>query len=247
MVLMLVLLAVGAMAGFIDAIAGGGGLLTVPALLLTGLPADLALGTNKGQSAFGSGTALRQFWSSPLLDRQRALWSFPPALLGAACGVALVSVIPPRVLTPLVMLMLAGAAVLMVTQRAPHVTQPRRHRSLLLAISVAFIIAGYDGFFGPGTGTFLILAYAYLWHDPLEGASANAKVVNFASNLAALACFAWRGLIIWKFAIPMAIGQVIGSYTGAHMTIRVGRPLVRWMVAAVSTALLCRLAWQFVG
>ncbi len=245
MILALILFSVAAIAGFIDAIAGGGGLLTVPALLLAGLPPYLALGTNKGQSVFGSGSALRLFWKSPLLDRKRAAESLVPALIGSALGVLLLSWISSRFLTPLVMVLLAVAAVLVIVQRPPAKPHAPRQRSALLAIIVAFFIAGYDGFFGPGTGTFLILTYAYLWRDPLDAASANAKVVNFASNLAAFVSFALKGAIVWHLALPMAAGQLIGGYAGAHMTIRVGRSLVRWMAASVSLALLCRLAWQF--
>lgn len=242
---MLALFAVASLAGFVDAIAGGGGLLTLPALLLVGLPANLALGTNKGQSVFGSGTALSQFWGSHLFDRKRAAISIPVALVGAAVGVWLVSKIEPRVLAPLVMVLLAGAAVLMLTQRPPSAPPDPTPRGFLLTALVAFSIACYDGFFGPGTGTFLILAYAFLWRDPLHAASANAKAVNFASNLASLVMFASYGLIVWPLALPMALGQILGGYIGAHMTIRVGRGLVRWMVACVSLALLLRLAWQF--
>ncbi len=244
----LILFAVAAIAGFIDAIAGGGGLLTIPALLLSGLPPYLAIGTNKGQSVFGSGSALRMFWRSPLLDRKRAEVSLVPALVGSAVGVLLVSWVSAQLknsFTPVVMVLLAVAAVLVIVQRPPSHPQPPRRRSALLAGAVAFIIAGYDGFFGPGTGTFLILTYAYLWRDPLDAASANAKVVNFASNLAAFVGFGLKGAIVWHLALPMALGQLIGGYAGAHMTIRVGRSLVRWMAASVSLALLARLAWQF--
>lgn len=243
--LMLALFAVASVAGFIDAIAGGGGLLTLPTLLLVGLPPDLALGTNKGQSVFGSGTALSQFWGSHLFDRRRAAISIPVALVGAAVGVSLVSMIKPEVLAPLVMVLLAAAAVFMLAHRTPSIAADPTPRGFLLTALVAFSIACYDGFFGPGTGTFLILAYAFFWRDPLHAASANAKAVNFASNLASLVMFAAHGLIVWPLALPMALGQILGGYLGAHMTIRVGRSLVRWMVACVSMALLIRLAWQF--
>jgi uncharacterized protein len=246
MPLALILFGVAALAGFVDAVAGGGGLLTVPALLLAGLPPQLALGTNKGQSVFGSGAALRQFWAAPgaLLDRPRAWLSLGPALVGAALGVALLARVSPRFLAPLVMVLLATAAVLMLVQRPPAHSAAPRSRSWVLTVATAFLIAGYDGFFGPGTGTFLILAYAYLWRDPLDAASANAKVVNFASNLASFVCFAWQGAIVWHLALPMAAGQLVGGTLGAHMTIRRGRALVRWMVVGVSLALLVRLAWQ---
>ena len=151
---------------------------------------NLALGTNKGQSVFGSGTALSQFWGTHLFDRRRAMVSIPVALVGAALGVLLVSRISPgrpRAAGD-------GSARSRRRDHARSATaghpRPPRTRSLCSPRLVAFTIAAYDGFFGPGTGTFLILAYAYLWRDPLDAASANAKAVNFASNLASLAIFA---------------------------------------------------------
>jgi uncharacterized membrane protein YfcA len=238
-------------AGIIDAIAGGGGLVTLPSLLAVGLPPHMALGTNKGQSVFGPLAALVRFRRAGMLDLERARVSFPAGFVGALCGTALVLLVRPAVLRPLVIALLVGAAVF-VTFRPASSATPRAageardpRRRALIAAAVALGIGAYDGFFGPGTGTFLIIAYALLWRDSLDAASANAKVVNFASNLAAFVSFALKGAIVWHLALPMAAGQLIGGYAGAHMTIRVGRSLVRWMAAGVSLALLCRLAWQF--
>ncbi|MCY2951659.1 MAG: TSUP family transporter [Planctomycetota bacterium] len=237
---------VGMVAGFVDAIAGGGGLLTVPALFLTGIDPHLAMGTNKAQGVFGTATSLQRFSGSSLLDRKRAKRSFVPALVGAAAGVFLLMHVKPQVLRPLVMAMLAGVAIFMIVHRAPAVPRPPRHRGFILTGAVAFILAFYDGFFGPGTGTFLIVAYAYFWGDSLDSASANAKVVNFGSNFASMVTFAALGQIRWKLALPMAAGQVVGGYLGAHATIRAGRKLVRLAVVMVSIALIARLLWDLV-
>lgn len=239
------LFVVGLTAGFIDAIAGGGGLLTLPSLMLVPLETPLALGTNKGQGVFGTAMSLTQFARSPLLDRRRALRSFVPALVGSAVGVLTVCRVAQSVLTPLVMALLVMAAGVMVFQRPPAGPRAPAARSAALAVLVAFVLAFYDGFFGPGTGTFLILAYAWLWRDALDAASANAKVVNFGSNLGAMVTFAARGLVVWKYALPMAAGQLLGGYLGAHATIRGGRQVVRFAVIAVSIALVARLAWRY--
>jgi hypothetical protein len=240
------LAAVGAAAGFVDAIAGGGGLLTLPAILLTGMPPHLALGTNKGQSVFGTAAALLRFAHSPLLDRRRAAIGAGPALAGSAAGVLAVRAVSPAALAPLVMALLAAVAVFFLVRRpaAPAGAAPRP-RSAALAALVAGALAFYDGFFGPGTGTFLIVLYTLLWRDPLDAASANAKVVNFCSNLAAAVSFAAAGLTVWSVALPMAAGQLAGSWAGAHLTIRRGQGLVRGTVIAVSLALVVRLAWSF--
>lgn len=247
MFLALLLFLTALLAGFIDAIAGGGGLLTLPAIMLTGVDRPHALGTNKGQSAFGTFTSLIRFFHSPLLDRRRAARSFIPALAGAALGVQAVSALPDRIVTPVVMTLLFAVAIFMLVHRPPASHEPPRHRPALLAIAVAFALAFYDGFFGPGTGTFLILLYAWLWRDPLDAASANAKVPNFASNLASLIVFAAKGLIVWKLALPMAAGQLLGGYLGAHVTVRRGRALVRAVTVAVSLALVARLSLRLTG
>ncbi len=229
-------------AGFVDAIAGGGGLLTLPAILATGLPPHLALGTNKGQSAFGSGASLLRFARTHLLDRTRARQGAVFALLGAAGGVALVARVPATFLTPLVMALLVVVAVVMVWPRAPRPASAPRVRPAWLAALVALAMGAYDGFFGPGTGTFLIMLYAGLFDDPLDAASANAKVVNFASNLAAMVAFTAAGLVVWRVALPMAVGQAAGGWLGAHVTVRRGQGLVRVAVIAVSLALVAALA-----
>jgi len=237
---------VGLVAGFVDAIAGGGGVLTLPALLLSGLPPHLALGTNKGQGVFGTAMSLHRFAASDLLHRRRAWQSFPPAVLAAMAGALTVSKLAEKILTPVVMVLLVAVAIFMLIRRPRSTDLPPRRRSALLAILVAAILAYYDGFFGPGTGTFLIIAYAWLWHDPLDAASANAKVVNFGSNLGAMLMFAYRGLIVWQRAAPMALGQAIGGYLGAHLTIKIGRSLVRCVVILASLAIIGRLAWKII-
>jgi uncharacterized membrane protein YfcA len=236
-------------AGTIDAIAGGGGLLTVPALLAAGLPSHLALGTNKGQAVFGSFTSMVKFARAGLIDPARARVGFPLGLLGSLLGAALVLAVPPATLKPVVLVLLAGAALFIgLRQGKPEARAaaglPRRHRGSLTAGLMALTIGAYDGFFGPGTGTFLIVASVALLGDGLTEASAGAKVVNFASNLAAVALFATRGLVLWQVALPMAAGQLAGGWIGAHLAVRRGDGLVRRVAVGVSLALAAKLAWD---
>jgi hypothetical protein len=242
------LAAVGAAAGFVDAIAGGGGLLTLPAILLTGMPPHLALGTNKGQSVFGTASSLMRYAHSPLLDRRRAWVGVVPALAGSAAGVLAVRAVSPAALAPLVMVLLAAVALFFLLRHPPArdgAPPAPRPRPWTLAALVAFALAFYDGFFGPGMGTFLIVIYTVLWRDPLDAASANAKVVNFCSNLAAAVSFAAAGLTVWSVSLPMGAGQLAGGWIGAHLTVRRGQGLVRGAVILVSLALLIRLSWTF--
>jgi uncharacterized protein len=235
------------LAGVVDAIAGGGGLLTVPAILWAGLPPHLALGTNKGQSVFGSFAALARFSRSGLVDGRRARLTFPLGLLGSLAGAALVLQVPPDALRPVVLTLLAAAA-LFVGLRRPSPARPDDApppaAGPLVPAAIALGIGAYDGFFGPGTGTFLIVAFAGLLGDRLGQASASAKVVNFASNLAALLLFAWRGVVVWQVALPMAAAQLAGGWVGAHLAIRRGDGLIRRVVVGVALALAAKLAWD---
>ncbi len=234
-------------AGVIDAIAGGGGLLTVPAILWAGLPPHLALGTNKGQSVFGSFAALARFTRGGLVDGRRARITFPLGLAGSLGGAALVLVTPPSALRPIVVALLAFAAVFVGLRRGPpprleDAAPPRSAAAIAGAIALA--VGAYDGFFGPGTGTFLIVAFVALLGDGLSRASASAKVVNFASNLAAVALFASRGVVLWRIALPMAAAQLGGGWVGAHLAIRRGDALIRRVVVAVALVLAAKLAWD---
>jgi uncharacterized membrane protein YfcA len=248
----LVLSLVALVAGTVDAIAGGGGLLTVPALLWAGLPPHLALATNKGQSTFGSLTALVRFSRGGLVDPRRAAVTFPLGAAGSVAGAALVLAVPPAALRPLVILLLAGAALFVGVRRRPEPPSADARPggsaaapgALAVAAAVALVIGGYDGFFGPGTGTFLIVAFSSLLGDGLARASASAKVVNFASNLAALVLFAARGAVVWPIALPMAAAQLAGGWIGAHLAVRRGDALVRRVVVAVALALAAKLAWD---
>lgn len=244
---MIALLSVTALlAGVVDAIAGGGGLITVPALLTAGLPPHLALGTNKGQAVWGAGAALFAFWRSGRIDRRQAVFAFPLGLVGSLAGAQLVLWISPQALRPIVIAMLIGAAVLLFV-RKPARTDDAVTGRAWIAAGLALVIGAYDGFFGPGTGTFLIVGFVALCGRSLIHATADAKVVNFASNLAALAAFAHDGSVAWALALPMAAGQLVGGLVGARLAIKGGARLIRAMVAVVSGALVLKLGADLIS
>ncbi|HUS32927.1 MAG TPA: TSUP family transporter [Kofleriaceae bacterium] len=227
-------------AGTVDAIAGGGGLITVPALLTAGLPPVEALGTNKGQSAWGSAAALTAFWRAGRVDKKQAAFTFPLGLAGSFCGALVVSAIDKQLLRPIVIAMLIGAAVLLVVRKPMREQDAPRARPLVAA-GLALAIGAYDGFFGPGTGTFLIVGFVALCGRSLLHASADAKVVNFASNCAAVLVLGYHGFIHWDIALPMAGGQLLGGMIGAHFAMRGGDRIVRILVLVVSGALIVKL------
>jgi hypothetical protein len=247
----LILLCLAALtAGIVDAIAGGGGLITLPAVLAAGLPPHVALGTNKGQSVFGSFAALVRFSRAGLVDGKLARVTFPFGLVGAFAGAALVLLVKPEVLKPLVLVLLIAVAVFLTFRKSPRLgdrpepgPKPRAHA---MGALVALGIGAYDGFFGPGTGTFLIVGFSTLLGHGLARASADAKVVNFASNLASVAIFAFKGVVLWKVALPMAAAQFTGAYIGAHLAVKGGDTLVRKVVLGVVLALVLKLGRDLV-
>jgi len=226
----------------------------VPALLAAGLPPHLALGTNKAQGVFGTCASTLRYARAGLLDARRARVTFPAGLAGSLCGAALVLLVPPSTLRPLVLVLLVAVAVALAlrpstaTPTATPTSTPTspstwaRRAPRLAAAAVALVLGAYDGFFGPGSGTFLILAFAFLFDLPLQRASADAKPVNFASNLAALALFSARGAVLWEVALPMAAAQFAGGWLGAHLAVRGGDRLVRAIVFLVVFALVSKLA-----
>ncbi len=235
-----------AFAGTVDAIAGGGGLITVPALRIAGLPGHLALGTNKGQSVWGALAATIAFWRADRIDRKQALFAFPLGLAGSFAGAQLQLLVPNQTLEPVVIAMLIGAAVLLVIKKPARAEDAPVPRWWVAAV-LALVIGAYDGFFGPGTGTFLIVGFVALCGRSLVHASADAKVVNLASNLAAVLTFAHAGTIDWAIALPMAIGQLTGGLVGTHLALRGGARVVRIMVLVVSSALIVKLAYDLLA
>ena len=235
------LVLVALVAGVVDAIGGGGGLLTLPALLAVGLPPHLALGTNKGQSVFGSTAALVRFARAGLVSLPRARLTIPLGFVGSVLGASLVLRLQAAVLQPLVLLLLLSAAVFLVTVRPRPVAVARAGNGRARAGLLALAVGAYDGFFGPGTGSFLVVGFAALLGLPLRQASAEAKAVNAASNLAALLLFCVRGVVVWRVALPMAVAQLAGGWVGAHLAVRGSDAVVRVVVLAVVLALVVKV------
>lgn len=247
-------------AGFIDAIAGGGGLLTVPALLNFTPDIRLALGTNKGQAVFGSFASLASFVRAGHVHRGRAAPTFLAAFIGAIAGARLVLVIKPEALRPVVLVLLVAVALFFLARRrrppqsavigeplapqAPAGWAIARENPAAFAALIGGALGFYDGFFGPGTGTFLIALHTAVFGDDLTSASANAKVANFASNLGSVILFAIDGKIKLEWALPMAAMQALGAFTGTRAAIKGGERVVRAGVLAVTAALVARLVWQ---
>ncbi|MES2354440.1 MAG: TSUP family transporter [Pseudomonadota bacterium] len=242
---LLILFCAATVAGFIDTIAGGGGLITIPTLLLAQVPVMHALATNKLQGSFGTLTATFMLMRKKLIRVSDVRVLFLYSLTGAGLGAAAIQFMRPQALDVMVPVVLIGIAFyfLLAPNAGDIDRQPRISESLYRKIVVP-LIGFYDGMFGPGTGSFFSLAGVALRGQNLITATANAKVLNFASNLASLAVFIAGGKVVWIAGIVMASGQVIGAWAGSHAIVRGGTRLIRPMIVTVCFIMLGRYLWQ---
>lgn len=243
--LALILMAAAFLAGFVDAIAGGGGLITVPVLLLSGAPPVVALATNKLQGTFGAATATLAYARAGQV-RLADQWSMALVAAGAGAAGALIAHQVPadvlRLIMPVVLVAIAAFFAL-----KPGLTDADRVQRMapgLFTVTAVPLIAAYDGFFGPGTGSFFMLAFVMLAGFGVLKATAHTKLLNFASNLGSLVVFALGGALWWKLGLAMAVAQVAGAALGARLAMRVGARLIKPLLVVTSSALAARLIWQ---
>lgn len=235
------LIAVAFAAGGIDALAGGGGLLTIPALMAAGIPPVPALATNKLQSAIGTASAFFTFHRAGKVDVRAFAIPAVAAFVGSIAGGTAVQLVDPRFLTAFVPVLLIAMALYFLL--APPMSDVDRHarigRTGLAAVSAA--IGFYDGFFGPGTGSFLTTALVALGGLGLLRAIATTKFLNLATNVAALVAMIAGGKVLWLLGAAMAMANVAGNQVGARLAIRYGGKGVRPLLVIMSLALTAKL------
>jgi len=232
-------------AGFVDSIAGGGGLIAIPALLWAGLGPVETLATNKAQAVFGSGTAALNFARRGTVDVHSAAFAVLCTFVGAASGALLVQQVDSGALARLIPLLLIGFALyFLFSPRVSDLDSHQRLGSGAFALTVGFGVGFYDGFFGPGTGTFFAMGYVALLGYNLRRATAHSKLLNFVSNLAALLFFLPGGHIDWRIAAVMALGQAGGAWLGSHLVLRHGASLVRPVLVIASLAISAKLLFE---
>ena len=246
---MLVVSLASLLAGFVDAIVGGGGLILVPALFATfpsTHPATL-FGTNKGASVWGTAIATVQY-SRRVQMRWHALAPAAAVCFAASLGGAwLVTVISPEYLRKALPLVLLAVLAYTLTRKdlgRDHTPRFGGQQEALMACCIGAVIGFYDGFFGPGTGSFFVFLLVRLLGYDFLNASAGAKLLNIASNLAAILLFALKGHVWWHFVLAMAIANVLGSLAGTYLALKHGTGFVRGVFIAVVSALILKTSYD---
>lgn len=238
-------------AGCVDAVAGGGGLIQLPALfiMLPDAPVVTVLAVNK--CAASSGTL---FATLRYLRSVRVAWraTLPAAGAAAVCsflGARTVALLDPAFLRPLMLVLLAGAALYTFLHKdfgLLHAPRLRHVAQVLWGSAAGMLIGFYDGFFGPGTGTFLMLVFVALFGFDFLHAAASTKIVNVTTNLAALVFFVWHGHVEWRWALPMAVANIAGGMLGAHLAVLRGSRFMRKLVLVMVCAVIARYAYDIV-
>ena len=231
--------------GFIDAVAGGGGLITVPALLATGMPPQMALGTNKLQSSFGTSIAVWHYARAGLMKTPALGLAVAVAFLASMAGAHAVSVLHKDLLKQLIPWLLAAVAIYTALNRRFGVqTGKQRISPIFFAVIFGIALGFYDGFFGPGTGSFWTLAVVGLLGLELRGATGYTKAANLASNLGSLFIFLPNGSVHFPAAGAMIGGQLLGARLGSALVVRKGAGFIRPVFLTVVFAMTLKLLWD---
>ncbi|WP_018688324.1 TSUP family transporter [Ahrensia kielensis] len=232
-------------AGFIDSIAGGGGLVTLPVLLIAGLPPLQALATNKLQGLFGSGSAAYTYASKGHVDLKKQIVPAIISGLAACIGAILITQLPSeniRLILPA--LLIAIALFFWFKPGLDDVDRAQRLTPFVFMATLVPLIGFYDGFFGPGTGSFFMLAFVTLSGFGILKATAHTKLLNFASNIGGFVVLAIAGAVVWKLGILMGIAQFAGAQVGARLAMKQGSRIIKPLLTLTCIALAAKLLFD---
>jgi len=235
------LMAAAFVASTIDAIAGGGGMITIPALLAAGIPPVSAIATNKLQSTFGTGGAVIAFARKGHIDFRRFALPAVASFVGSALGAFILTKVDPGFLSAVLPVLLIAMAIYFAV--APRMSDEDRHTraGFPLLLAMVLVIGAYDGFFGPGTGSFFITTLVAVFGMGLIRAVAHTKLLNFASNLAGLAVLIAGGHVLWVLGLCMAVASIAGAQVGAYAAMRFGAGAARTLLIVMSLALTLKI------
>ncbi|MFX0547877.1 TSUP family transporter [Hathewaya histolytica] len=240
----------GFLAAFVDAIAGGGGLISVPAFLMAGIPPHLTLGTNKFCATSGSLTSSIKFAKSKKVNFNLIKYLIPFTFLGSVLGVVVVGFIPSDFLQGIVFIMILFIGVYTIFSKTLGMEDKEislSKKRILYGIIFAFSLGFYDGFFGPGTGSFLIFGFIKIFGHDFTKATGNAKFLNFVSNVSALLMFAIKGQIIYSYAIPIAIFMILGAKIGTKLAIDNGARFIKPIFIVMSLAVGIKILFPYIN
>jgi uncharacterized protein len=234
-------------AGFIDSIAGGGGLILLPSLLIAGIPPQVCLGTNKFASLFGTATALANFIKNGKVIWKIAVFGLGFSYLGSVIGTKAILFTDPQTTAKIIIMLLPVTAIVTFLPKRQLKTSSAEFSSRELFIYIplfCLVIGFYDGFYGPGTGTFLIFGFYIFLGMHLINASAISKVFNLASNIGSFFTFLMAGKVLYSIGIPIAAANIVGGYLGSIVAIRKGQKLIKGFILAVFIILLITLIFR---
>ncbi|MDR3345684.1 MAG: TSUP family transporter [Campylobacteraceae bacterium] len=237
------------LAGLIDAIAGGGGLISVPAYLFAGLPPHFALGTNKLSSTIGTAVAAFRYYKNGFVDMAICLPSIAAALVGSAIGAHLALYTDEEVLRKILMALLPLIAIYILKNKNlnARTSTLSRQKTFIYSAIISFTVGLYDGFFGPGTGTFMVLGFISIVCINPRTATGNTKIINLASNLSALSVFLYNGYVSLALGLTAGAFSILGSYIGAGLAIKKGSNIIRYAILFVLALLFVKVGWDLVG
>lgn len=232
--------------GFIDAVSGGGGLIAVPALLLAGIPADLALGTNKLAVAAATPASIITYARGNYVLWRLAATGLPAALAGGLIGSNALLIFDNETIGKIIvfLLPLAIGITLMPRRGGPGETEVSRNTIYVKTPLICCCVGMYDGFFGPGAGSFFILGLHYFAGIGLIHASATTKIFSFGSTISALIIFCYNGKVLFLLGLPLVTGNTLGNFVGTKMAMRIGAGFVRTMLSGVLCLLMVSLIWK---
>jgi uncharacterized membrane protein YfcA len=242
--LLALLFLVALVAGFVDSICGGGGLIALPVLMLVGLPPAQALGTNKLQGMFGKMSAVKYFWQQGMIDISAKKWWILISFIGAGLGAIVVQQVDGQILQQYIPWFAGVIALYLIL--SPHlgeVTRQQRVKFGLSSVLVIAVLGFYDGFFGPASGSFIAIAFVALFGFNLVQATVQTKVLLLVANMAALAMFISGDSVIWTIGLTMAVGQWIGARYGSQLVCVNGSKIIKPMLVSVCGLLVLKTVW----
>lgn len=233
------------LAGFVDSIAGGGGLISLPAFLMAGVPPHMALGTNKLGSVMGTATSVWRFSKNGFIQWKKVVWFVAAALVGSTLGANLALRVSEQMVEYLMLAILPVVAFYVLRNKKlgedlqAHTIAEKK--AFLIALAIAFALGTYDGFYGPGTGTFLILLLTGAAKYTMKEAAGTTKAINLASNAAAVVTFILSGKVIYTLGLAAALCNILGNYIGSGMVMSNGQKIVRPLILIVLSIMFVKI------